>query len=382
MTTPPIPNDLEYVAKGSYGCVVRPALPNRRNDTWVHYPNQVTKLYFHKSNLRKSIKNSKYIHNLLGNSGHRSYTYKHKYYASNIPNNIRRRCKKISSRSTLYPLRLPDLGNDFYDIPKTYTSYRSIYVGTILDQIFKVMKQIQTLSYKKQIHGDIRETNLMISKKGILTLIDFDYLYPYAEFFEEANFGFYCHPPETFIYEKFKFLLQAEPAELEYFFSSIQKRMEKYVKHHSTFIYLKPLHQVLTLEGLQSAIRDTITYYSTRLDPSDTSAQLQAALRDDLLPVFDGYGFAFTILNFIAYVYPSVLEPVQKPEFDSVLARRLTNHGDAYTPAEITAIRETLHRLAFDVLLPMSDLRIQYRIPIDSAVEHAHTIISSFHGKK
>ena len=209
-----------------------------------------------KSNLQKSIKNYESIYNLLGNSGHRARTYKHKYYGSNIPTNIRRSCKKISRDSKLYPLRLRDLGRDLYNISETYKSYRSIYVGTILDQILKVMKQLHILAHKGLIHGDVRETNLMISD-GIITLIDFDFLYPVDEFFEIAHHGFYCHPPESFIYEKIKFFLNASPDEVERELNlpETKERMEKYVKHHSNFVYADTIERIVTMDTLKSAIK-------------------------------------------------------------------------------------------------------------------------------
>lgn len=381
-TPPPIPNDLEYVAKGSYGCVIRPALPNRRtnDDPWKQYPNSVTKLFFHKSNLTKSVKNSKNIYNLFKNAGHRAHTYKHKYYASNIPKNIRRSCEKIPRNSKLYPLRLPDLGSDIYDIKKTYKSYRSVYVRSILAQILKVMKQIQVLVHKDMIHGDVRETNIMISNDGTITLIDFDYLYPSAEFFEIAHHGFYCHPPESFLYNKIKFFLTASPEEVEREFNTyeMRKRMEKYVRHHSTFIYGPKIDRIVTMDSLHSALRTSLFYFTTKFDVEDTNKNLQTELRKELLPVFDGYGFAFTILDFLAYTYPSVIEPIQKPEFDAVLASRLTHDGEPYSAVEIKTIRETLHKLVFEVLAPMADLQIQRRIPIDEAVHRVELLLAEF----
>lgn len=381
-SSPPISNDIEYIAKGSYGCVIRPALPNRRDpdEPWKQYPKNVTKLFFHKSNLNKSVKNSNHIYNLFENAGHRTHTYKHKYYASNIPNTIRRKCEKIPRNSKLYPLRLPDLGRDFYDIRKTYKTYRSIHVRTILDQILKVMKQIQILVHKDLIHGDVRETNLMISNDGIITLIDFDYLYPSAEFFEVAHHGFYSHPPETFLYEKIKFFLNASPEDVEREFNSYEmnKRMEKYIRHHAAFTYGAKINRNVTMDSLRSALCDSIFYFTTMFDVEDTNKNIQAELRTKLLPVFDGYGFAFTILEFIAYTYPSAVEPVQTPELDAALASRLTHDGEPYTPAEITAIRETLHKLVFEVLAPMADLRIQRRIPIDEAVHRVEVLLADF----
>ena len=78
---PPIPHNLAYVAKGSYGCVIKPALPNRADNSeqWTQYPKYVTKLFFHKNDMKKASKNSKRVYNLLGrNKGHKTHKYNHK----------------------------------------------------------------------------------------------------------------------------------------------------------------------------------------------------------------------------------------------------------------------------------------------------------------
>jgi serine/threonine protein kinase len=386
---PPIPSDLSYVAKGSYGCVLRPALPNYSTDakSWIQYPKHVTKLFFDKNNMKKAYKNSKKIYNLLGhNKGHKTYKYKHKYRSSNIPNNIRTRCSKIRKNVSLHPLHMRNLGNDFFGIEygKKYMKYRSIYVGIILDQMLKVMKQIQILVSNGLIHGDVRETNITIHpESGVITLIDFDFLNSVEKYFETTKLGFYCHPLETLLYKDCKEFLNASQPEVDALLDSHKLDIEltKYAKHHSAFRFAEPrfLNRNASKAELKAALKDSIFYFTTQFDVDESSAVLKKELRNALLPSYDGYGFAFTMLDFIGFVYPSTTIRVQDPRFDTGLKSRINDKGDPYTDAEITHIRTALHRLVFEVFEPMAELRFQRRMDIHTAVERAEAIIDSFH---
>ena len=388
-TPPPIPPNLSYVAKGSYGCVIKPALPNRANnsESWTQYPNSVTKLFFDKDDMKKAYTNSQTVYNLLGrNNGHKTQKYRHKYRSSNIPNNVRTRCKKIGNNVKLYPLRMKNLGNDFWGLERDdkYKKYRTIYVGTFLDQILKVMKQIQILVHRGMIHGDVRETNLMIHPEtGIITLIDFDLLYPVDEYFDEMSLGFYCHTPETLLYADFKNFLNASDAEIDTMLESrsIDSKLEKYAKHHSAFQFAKSkyLNRKAGKSALKSVLKNASFYFTTRMDPDDSKSELQKELRKLLLPSYDGYGLAFTLLEFLTFVYPTSTNRVQEARFSATLKSRISNKGTPYTDDQITQIRTSLHRLVFEVLEPMAELRIQRRMDIDSAVERMEAIVKEFH---
>lgn len=388
---PPIPPNLSYVAKGSYGCVIKPALPNRadNSDSWTQYPKNVTKLFFDKNDMKKASKNSKRVYNLLGrNAGHQTHKYKHKYRSSNIPNNVRTRCNKIGRNVPLYPLRMRNLGNDFWRMEKDdkYKKYRSIPVITILQQILKAMKQIQILVNHDLIHGDVRETNILIQPEtGIITLIDFDLLYSSDEYYDEVHLGFYCHPPETLLYENFKEFLNASRDEVNALLASreIDKQLDKYEKHHTRFRFAEPayLDRKASKSDIKAALKDSIFYFTTRLDVDDSESNLQEELRSALLPSYDGYGFAFTMLEFLGYVYPTTTIRVQNARYDASLASRISNAGAPYTAAQITAIRETIHRLVFEVLEPMANLRIQRRMDIHTAVERMQVILKEFQAR-
>ena len=387
---PPIPPELSYVAKGAYGCVIKPALPNRVNnyEDWTQYPNNVTKLFFKKGNMKKAYTNSQTMYNLLGrNNGHKTQKYRHKYRSSNIPNNVRTRCKKIGRNVKLYTLRMKNLGNDFWALDKDhkYKKYRTIYVGTLLDQILKVMKQLQILVVRKIIHGDVRETNLMIHPEtGIITLIDFDLLYPVDTYFDKVSLGFYCHPPETLLYKDFKYFINATSAEINTKLAKreIDSKLEKYSKHHLKFQFAKPqyLNRKAKKSQLKSALKDSIFYFTTCMDPDDSNSELQKALGNILLPSYDSYGLAFTLLEFLTFVYPSVTIRVQEERFSASLKSRISNNGIPYTDEQIIQIRTSLHSLV-EVLEPMADLRVQRRMNIHTGVERMEAIVKEFHAR-
>jgi hypothetical protein len=381
---------LSFVAKGAYGCVVKPALPNREDGKrkWMTYPKNVTKLFFTRKNMKKAYEDSKNMYKLLGhNKGHKTYKYKHTYESSDIPKSVFDKCKKLRKGEPLYPLRLRNLGYDIWNIPKHYKEYRTVPVSVILDQIVKVMTQIQRLVSKHMIHGDVRETNIMVHpKSGDITLIDFDMLYPSDTFYTKAHLGFYCHPPETFLYNHFKQLLQAtkdgDDRLVNAIFESedMLERITKYVEHHSEFEIARSdsLHRSLSVSDLITHLKNSLRFYVTYLDPSFSKEFLQTALRETLLPSFDGYGLAFSLLEFIAHVYPSVTKRVQKDIYTEALKSRLRNGRRSYSDSQIGAIRTTLHELVFEVLEPMVNLEVEGRMMISDALATTTKIVNKF----
>lgn len=339
--------------------------------------------------MKKAYNDSRHMYELLGhNKGHKTYKYKHTFTTSNLPSNVVEKCKKLRRESPLYPLRLRDLGYDIWSVPRHYKLYRTIPVGTFLDQILKLMTQIQRLIGRRMIHGDVRETNLMVNpSSGDMTMIDFDLLNRVDTFFETAYLGFYCHPPETFLYQHFKSLLEAtrdrNEGAVDAIFASedISKRMDKYVELHSELKIADPksLHRSFSKADLIASLKDTLGLYAAHLDPSASNTFLQAALRETLLPSFDGYGLAFSLLDFLAHVYPSVLLRVQKSKYDAILQSRISNNHSPYSKKQIRTIRTSLHTLVFDVLGPMTSLRIQDRMNVETAVNETRAIVAEFH---
>lgn len=383
--------DVSFVAKGSYGCVVKPALRNRseHDRKWTSYPKNVTKLFFTRKNMKKAFNDSKHMYELLGhNKGHKTYKYKHSYNTSNIPRSVFEKCKKLKSDAPLYPLRMRNLGYDIWSTPRNYKEFRKIHVGIILDQIVKVMKQIKKLVDRRLIHGDVRETNIMVNpKSGDITLIDFDLLNPVETFFdlEKGHLGFYCHPPEAFLYNDIKSLLESTKAghTINAIFESrdISERIDKYVEHHSEFEFANPenLNRTVSRAELILDLKKSLRFYATHLDATLSKDFLQTAMRETMLPSFDGYGLAFSLLEFLTHVYPPVMRRIQKDTYDESLKSRISDGRRAYSSEQIRTIRTTLHKLVFEVLEPMVSLRIQDRMMITDALEATRALVKEFH---
>ena len=75
---PPIKST--YIASGTEGCIVDPALPNlsENGSRWEEYPEYVTKLYKNDDKYIKAIDDATKIKAILGNNSHAVYPYRYK----------------------------------------------------------------------------------------------------------------------------------------------------------------------------------------------------------------------------------------------------------------------------------------------------------------
>jgi hypothetical protein len=188
------------LGSGSFGMAFKPALPNIEDDHIVNYPNNVTKIFFNKTNLNKVMNATKNIENLMGkNKGHRMYKYRHKYTVRNLPYKVARKLRKLSKRKTVkktnrvHLMRMPYLGIDIEKISNLenniYKEIRKINFEIILRQIQKLIHQTANLAKEKYGHFDIRTPNIVVHpKSGSITIIDFDWLKGIDFFF--VNFFF------------------------------------------------------------------------------------------------------------------------------------------------------------------------------------------------
>jgi hypothetical protein len=198
----------EYLASGTEGCIIGPALPNlsENGSTWEEYPENVTKLYKNRDKYNKAQTNTRKIVDLLHNNSHRVHPYRYKgYMGLNIKSSMRSRCE-LNRNMPLLPLRMKNLGVSIMDLTRdigSINTIKNIPFIKILIEIQKVYEQIKRLVNNRYIHGDVRETNIMIQPSdGTITLIDFGWLYPVNEFFKkyEHALGFYSNPPESLLF--------------------------------------------------------------------------------------------------------------------------------------------------------------------------------------
>lgn len=301
---PPIRS--KFVKKGSYGCVVRPALPNKNErGIWREYPHNITKIYTNSTNVDKAIRNSDQVQNIMGaNKGIAVHRYSHPYTVENMPVDILSRCGNIGEpHDDLYAVRQADLGIDIYDFVRLPSSseriaqLRRLPIVEFLKQVRKLFQQVQGLIAKKYIHGDIRETNVLINPEtGNLTIIDFDWLYPADIFFKKYPVGtFYANPPESLLYPIYNRLPKVNVSRNTAFVESFNKKtLESYLAG------LKGVgFGAITEEYLLEKVFRNLQFFKSMGLSKD-------AFTDILRTSFDSWGLALTLRLLVAKIWPEV----------------------------------------------------------------------------
>lgn len=342
-----LPKDLEYVAKGSYGCVVKPALPNRINNEWTYYPGQVTKLMRNATNAQKSKKDANFMYNITKNNGHKANLYNHIYYSHNLPEQVRRKCN-MRIDEPLYASRMPNLGISINNIHAHYKQFRTIPVDIILSQFLKLFKQVQHIQEKGWVHGDIREANIMANvDSGVLTLIDFDWLFPKHTFFKDysESLGYYSNPPESLLYQSVLYAIENK-IKPSYYVSD--KFTTYYVERSNESSWREFFKKQLTAQDLKYANVQNLKLFQNISNIND--------YYDTLFPTFDSYGLASTLLEFCIWIYPL-----------GGLNTRITKNGKPYSDAEMKCLEETMYKLYHIILIPMTHTTIDTRLTINAA---------------
>jgi hypothetical protein len=376
-----------FVAAGTFGCIIKPALPNRVNNKWIQYPQNVTKLLKNSSDLNKTIKNSKKVYKMTKNKGQIIYPYQfNSYIGQNLKENTRERCV-INVNNTLYPVRLPNLGIDVSKLYSTnnYLEFRKVPIQTVLEQIYKCVAQVRIFQENGYIHGDIRETNVMVKPKlGTITIIDFDWFMPKDKFMDKYKYalGFYSNPPESLL---FKLLDMIQDA------TDIEQTIREYIK--SNMIYESTIQDYLYYTRLLS-YRNNISKF--KIDNNkllysliENAKYVKEVLGDTftytdyanlMFPFFDNYGLCFTLLQLLYITYPSIF----KEKSDRVLqelSTSITNGDIPYTYKEIETVYDTLKKIVDKVLGPSTELWMKRRISIQVASAQMDEIMHEYFNK-
>jgi serine/threonine protein kinase len=368
----------KYLGAGSYGVVVGPALPNsdERGET-IHFPDNVTKIFFDYDSKNNAIESSERITGLLGdeNGSFRVNEYEKDYTFGNLKNMVmmNHRVKNeleekgLNNDNNLQLLRLPNLGVDFNTgLSKNLESIRNIPVITILQQFRKLFAQTTRLAENRYIHGDVRSANVLIQpKNGTITMIDFDWLMKYGKFFDEYSydeaFGFYSNPPEFLLLNKFNFDLFDSTKDPTDLIRDIN--LNKYVRNTKNDFFA---HNSITMpelkEKIKRALITNIQYIRSVIPYTSEDAAVVAAANSPsgnfsamiriksriidqiinlLFPYFDNYGLASCLLKCMNLVY-RYSDMTTMENYPHALKTRLTNNGVPYSDDELVRISQAL----------------------------------------
>ncbi len=379
----PISPNLKYIAKGSYGCAVEPALPNEVDGVWKEYPSNISKLFYTKGNYDKLLAKQAMIHNVFGETN--DYTispYMHKFSYKNIPKRVRRNCE--IGKKDLHIVRMPNLGISVHKANKESAKYmpilKALPIQTLLQEIMKLCVNVKSLKDKDIIHGDIRETNVMIDPNtGKLTIIDFDWLLPTRQFLLEYSFGFYNNPPEALMTDRVRNLERIHIH--EDFFDELDSdgETQEYIHQSNLYKYREDLGVTLdkytltdaNMENLSHIVELSATantaggsrYYNNYMDrnsydennsnrnnyypPADPTEIL---LKEEIVKTFDSYGLGITLAALLYAIYPE--------EFKA-------------------ESNKPIHSLIHTIVKPMIALEMKDRMNIDTAISELETLQAS-----
>lgn len=193
---------------GTFGIVVKPALPNVNEvGETVEFPNMVAKIMRKEENFTAAIHASNSIKETVPALAINFIPYRKSYRFRNFPSNIQKQL--VESNHTLarnaerpfYIARMKDLGESFAIIGRTPTllaKFQALSSDVLCQQILKLLHTIKQIKDSGYIHGDIRDDNVLCNlDTGELTIIDFDWFKPVSEFLDLFDAGyFYSLPPE------------------------------------------------------------------------------------------------------------------------------------------------------------------------------------------
>lgn len=393
MATPAAtPATHRLLGAGGFGVVVQPALafPNTVPDP-ENAPNNVTKIMFARKPYNRVVKLIPTVKGLFKNAGHRTTpsATAHTFDAlpASLQSNIRKKkgFKSVEPDADMYTLRMPYLGIDVHNLVEEKKpggrEIRNRSVLVVLDQVVKLIGQINTLVENGYIHGDVRDTNIMVHPlTGAMTLIDFDWLKPKDEFIdtyaEDGAFGFYSNPPECLFTGKrgafvdYKgFLPPKIVSYVSDFYNQFTFCRDNYIgdiPKGTPEDEIESRCQELLGEAIVEANDNSKEYFRDELGIT--------SLKQDIWKTFDGFGLAWTLLTFFNYVYTSesILGDIDLFQHD--LSALITNEGVPYTEEQGKACANALRRMIEEVLAPLSDFEYRLRIPTSEALAVAISI--------
>jgi len=330
---------LKEIGAGGFGTVLRPALPNINNTGALQeFPKNVTKIFYKKEDLDKILGIAPLLPEIMGpNEGHRMTSYKRTIKGRNIPVKTRRNLS-VGDESDLFALRMPYLGTTIGLIKNAETEIRRLPFLTLIVQMRKVLTQVQTLFQHDYIHGDIRDSNVMIDPlTGTITIIDFDLLSRTDSF---GISGAYNNPPEVLIGDL-----------------SNQEKISYLNNSYRLFSHFQELYPNKTAfkVGMIDAIKQN------RVLKNRVGREIFGHL---FFATFDSFGLACTLLRLLKEVYPGSIYST-KAELKVLLSITTQNQVRPYTEDQLNACTDAMYAMIHGVLLPLAtiELRVRKKIP-------------------
>lgn len=408
------PKSYNLLGSGGYGAVFSPAFGNNVDGKYTEFPNQVTKVFFEKSNMEKAFKSAENVKKLTKNKGHRAYRYTRKYTLKDLPYKIKTEIKtiiknetgkKLKDMNNIHLMRLPNLGVDIEHVDAALSlQLRKIPVMKILTQIHKLIEQTNRFVEFKHIHGDIRETNVMVNPEvGTMTIIDFD-LYasfdkvfykvmhhkndnskngvkPYTHDDPHAQFGMYHTPPETAWFNEIHKISSYKPDDTikrtishiklnDYIRNSVGISAYSLKGSFTNAYKLKGITEATFYTEFWNAMKDNLLYIQSTKSKSDF------IMMD--MEYIDNYGLGLTLLELLARIYPGIpLTGTDISAFKSFLKGNIKNKDKPYSNAKlnkiVVALQETVR-----LLNRMSSFRISERPTPREAFERMSAIVAEY----
>lgn len=386
--------DTKYIAKGSFGCVVEPGLPNKGpDDKWEQFPKNVSKIFKNKITYNRALNSTKKAHNLMGkNNAHRMNTYKYSYLMANsLPERIVTNCE-LKPSNPIYVTRMPNLGLSFDNLNGNMDAIDKLHrvsFITILKQIEKVLDQVDKLQKANYVHGDIREANVMIDPKdGVISIIDFDWLLPKHSFFREFPLGFYNSPPETMvrkyivednIYKESELVKIKQEIEQIYNNTIYRNNTKKWLivlinyfnNSNKYFINSNVGHSLgLTRDILKNTIIKAIEYYANIIKykriQSDINDKL-SMFHDTIFKTYDSYSIGFSILYLMNILYPGNIT-TNSSKMSESLKGKLYNELVEYNESTLNLIAKAIVNIK-NAMANLCNIDMTKRTTIDKALK-------------
>jgi hypothetical protein len=394
----PAVHPYKIVGSGTFGSIIKPALPNEINGVLTAYPNNVTKVFYKKKAYNNVVQAVHKVQNIMNarsgpNAGHAVHLYTKKYKGINLPRNILTSIQSnkpnIINDTNLHLMRMPYLGVDFHNAvhkPALHTYLQHLPFPTILEQIVKLVLQTSSLAEQNHGHFDIRESNVMIHPgTGIMTIIDFDWLKPFHEFKRSYPFGFYNNPPECLLYRKWNNIF-SKNLDGSYRFNYDQtnetsvknfvtiEKLEEYTHNNYTSFSKYYTESGLTPVDIENNIyielENNINIFRELKEADSTASEIF----DRVLQSYDNFSLGLTLLNLLVTMYPTIVREDDTRTIIETLKPLLKNGDEPYTDAQFEIIVNSLKEIT-SVLMHLSSFRFEERYLPDTAVTRVQAIL-------